>query len=89
MRVKVEHAIAAIKYSRWVKDVLRNTKDGFFYLVMVTLVVYITCAGQPHNEAAETMASALFPIKSNVLTILIIILDPVCKIRKWVLLELP
>jgi hypothetical protein len=31
----VEHAIAGIKRSRSVKDVLRNTKDGFSDLVMV------------------------------------------------------
>jgi hypothetical protein len=35
VRVKVEHAIAGIKRSRCVKDVLRNTKDGFSDLVMV------------------------------------------------------
>ena len=35
VRVKVEHAIAGIKRSRSVKDVLRNTKDGFSDLVMV------------------------------------------------------
>lgn len=33
--VRVEHAIAGIKRSRCVKDVLRNTKDGFSDLVMV------------------------------------------------------
>ena len=35
VRVRVEHAIAGIKRSRIVKDVLRNTKDGFSDLVMV------------------------------------------------------
>ena len=35
IRVKVEHAIAGIKRSRIVKDILRNTKDGFSDLVMV------------------------------------------------------
>ena len=35
VRVKVEHAIAGIKRSRSVKDMLRNTKDGFSDLVMV------------------------------------------------------
>ena len=35
VRVKVEHAISGIKRSRSVKDVLRNTKDGFSDLVMV------------------------------------------------------
>jgi hypothetical protein len=35
VRVKVEHALAGIKRSRSVKDVLRNTKDGFSDLVMV------------------------------------------------------
>jgi DDE superfamily endonuclease len=29
VRVRVEHAIAGVKRSRTVKDVLRNTKDGF------------------------------------------------------------
>jgi hypothetical protein len=31
----VEHAIAGVKRSRTVKDVLRNTKDDFSDLVMV------------------------------------------------------
>jgi hypothetical protein len=35
VRVRVEHAISGIKRSRSVKDVLRNTKDGFSDLVMV------------------------------------------------------
>lgn len=35
VRVKIEHVIAGIKRSRCVKDVLRNTKDGFSDLVMV------------------------------------------------------
>jgi hypothetical protein len=35
IRVKVEHAISGVKRSRIVKDVLRNTKDGFSDLVMV------------------------------------------------------
>ena len=35
IRVKVEHAIAGIKRSRIVKDVLRNTKEDFSDLVMV------------------------------------------------------
>jgi len=35
VRVKVEHAISGIKRSRTVKDILRNTKDGFSDLVMV------------------------------------------------------
>lgn len=35
IRVKVEHAIAGIKRSRIVKDVLRNTKEGFSDLIMV------------------------------------------------------
>ena len=35
VRVRVEHAIAGIKRSRTVKDVLRNTKDNFSDLVMV------------------------------------------------------
>jgi hypothetical protein len=35
VRVRVEHAIAGIKRSRCVKEVLRNTKDGFSDLVMV------------------------------------------------------
>ena len=35
VRVRVEHAIAGIKRSRSVKDILRNTKDGFSDLVMV------------------------------------------------------
>jgi len=35
IRVKVEHAIAGIKRSRIVKDVLRNTKDDFSDLVML------------------------------------------------------
>ena len=35
VRVRVEHAIAGIKRSRVVKDVLRNTKEGFSDLAMV------------------------------------------------------
>jgi hypothetical protein len=35
VRVRVEHAIAGVKRSRVVKDVLRNTKDGFSDLAMV------------------------------------------------------
>ena len=35
VRVKVEHAISGIKRSRIVKDIFRNTKDGFSDLVMV------------------------------------------------------
>jgi hypothetical protein len=35
IRVKVEHAIAGIKRSRIVKDVLRNTKEGFSDMIMV------------------------------------------------------
>jgi hypothetical protein len=31
----VEHAIAGVKRARVVKDVLRNTKDGFSDLAMV------------------------------------------------------
>ena len=33
--MKVEHALAGVKRSRIVKDVLRNTKDQFSDLVMV------------------------------------------------------
>ncbi len=35
VRVRIEHAISGIKRSRAVKDVLRNTKDGFSDLTMV------------------------------------------------------
>jgi len=35
IRVKVEHALAGVKRSRIVKDVLRNTKDNFPDMVMV------------------------------------------------------
>ena len=35
VRVRVEHAISGVKRSRIVKDILRNTKDGFSDLVMV------------------------------------------------------
>ena len=35
VRVGVEHALSGAKRSRIVKDVLRNTKDGFSDLVMV------------------------------------------------------
>jgi len=34
-RVRVEHALAGVKISRIVKDVLRNFKDGFSDVVMV------------------------------------------------------
>lgn len=35
VRVRVEHAIAGVKRARVVKDVLRNTKEGFSDLAMV------------------------------------------------------
>jgi hypothetical protein len=35
VRVRVEHALSGVKRARAVKDVLRNTKDGFSDLVMV------------------------------------------------------
>jgi hypothetical protein len=35
VRIKVEHAISGIKRCRTVKDIFRNTKDGFSDLVMV------------------------------------------------------
>jgi hypothetical protein len=35
VRVKVEHALAGVKRSRIVKDILRNTKDDFSDMVMV------------------------------------------------------
>jgi hypothetical protein len=35
VRVRIEHAIAGIKRARIVKDVLRNTKEGFSDLVIV------------------------------------------------------
>jgi hypothetical protein len=35
IRVRGEHALAGVKRARVVKDVLRNTKDGFSDLVMV------------------------------------------------------
>jgi DDE superfamily endonuclease len=36
LRVRVEHSLAGVKRSRSVKDVLRNTKEGFSDLAMVT-----------------------------------------------------
>ncbi len=35
VRVRIEHAVAGIKRARVVKDILRNTKEGFSDLVMV------------------------------------------------------
>jgi hypothetical protein len=35
VRVRVEHSLAGVKRSRSVKDVLRNTKEGFSDLAMV------------------------------------------------------
>ena len=35
VRVRIEHAIAGIKRARIVKDVLRNTKEGFSDLAIV------------------------------------------------------
>ena len=35
IRVRGEHALAGVKRARVVKDVLRNTKDGFSDLAMV------------------------------------------------------
>jgi DDE superfamily endonuclease len=34
VRVRVEHSLAGVKRSRSVKDVLRNTKEGFSDLTM-------------------------------------------------------
>jgi len=46
VRVRVEHAIADIKRSRIVKDILRNTKDGFSDLVMeVACSLHNLCVG--------------------------------------------
>ena len=36
VRVRVEHALSGVKRARVVKDVLRNTKDGFSDLVILT-----------------------------------------------------
>ncbi len=35
VRVRVEHALSGVKRARVVKDVLRNTKDGFSDSIMV------------------------------------------------------
>ncbi len=35
IRVRVEHALSGVKRSRVVKDVLRNTKEGFSDLAML------------------------------------------------------
>jgi hypothetical protein len=35
LRIRVEHTLAGVKRSRSVRDVLRNTKDGFADLLMV------------------------------------------------------
>jgi len=54
VRVRVEHAISGVKRSRAVKDVLRNTKDGFSDLVMV-----IACG--LHNLRVEQRKMPLKP----------------------------
>jgi len=36
VRVRVEHSLSGVKRSRSVKDVLRNTKEGYSDLAMVT-----------------------------------------------------
>ena len=35
VRVRIEHALSGVKRARIVKDVLRNTKQGFSDMVMV------------------------------------------------------
>ena len=35
VRVRVEHALSGVKRARAVKDVLRNTKDGFSDLIIL------------------------------------------------------
>jgi hypothetical protein len=53
----VEHSLAGVKRSRSVKDVLRNTKDGFSDLTMVAACglhnLRVECRKKQSNEKLE------------------------------------
>jgi hypothetical protein len=52
VRVRVEHALSGVKRVRAVKDVLRNTKDGFS-----DLIIQIACG--LHNLRVQFRKRAL------------------------------
>jgi uncharacterized protein (DUF302 family) len=52
VRVRVEHALSGVKRVRAVKDVLRNTKDGFS-----DLIILIACG--LHNLRVQFRKRAL------------------------------
>ena len=55
MRVRVEHSLAGVKRSRSVKDVLRNTNEGFSDLAMVVACglhnLRVQCRKKQSNES--------------------------------------
>jgi hypothetical protein len=54
VRVRVEHSLAGVKRSRSVKDVLRNTKEGFSDLAMLAACglhnLRLECRNRQPNE---------------------------------------
>ncbi len=54
LRVRVEHSLAGVKRSRSVKDVLRNTKEGYSDLTMVVACglhnLRLECRKKPANK---------------------------------------
>ena len=54
VRVRVEHALAGVKRPRSVKDVLRNTKEGFSDLAMIAACglhnLRLECRRKPSNK---------------------------------------
>jgi len=55
VRVRVEHSLAGVKRSRSVKDVLRNTNEGFSDLAMVVACglhnLRVQCRKKQSNES--------------------------------------
>ena len=66
IRVNVEHALAGVKRSRIVKDVLRNTKDGVSDSAMEAACGLHNLGVSEPQAATETVAKSLFLIKSLV-----------------------
>ena len=64
IRVNVEHALAGVKRSRIVKDVLRNTKDGVSDSAMEAACGLHNLRVPEPQAATETVAKSLFLIKS-------------------------
>jgi hypothetical protein len=54
VRVRVEHSLAGVKRSRSVKDVLRNTKEGYSDLAMAAACglhnLRVACRNPQHHK---------------------------------------